>query len=87
MNLFKKIYDLILVIIVCAAISWIENVNFIFGKFINNFYHCTDCTDCLGCSFPCYGIYDIWLMAIVIIIGVVSFGIIIFKLIKFFHEK
>jgi hypothetical protein len=84
MNLFKKIYGLLLGIIVCAIVFQLESIKLYFGLFINHFF---PCTDCLGCSFPCYGNYDIYMMILAFAIGVILTGILIFKVIKFYKNR
>jgi len=84
MKLFKKIYGLLLGIIGCVIVYQLAGAGLYFGVFINRFH---PCTDCLGCSFPCYGIYDIYLMILTVAVGIVLLGILIFKVIKFFRNK
>ena len=49
------------------------------GKTVNKYFPCQqNQTD----SFPCFGIYDVYLMLILIIIFVASLVIIIYKMIK-----
>lgn len=80
----KKIYGLISGIILCIIIFLIENKELFLGRFINRLKACLQVP---GNSFPCYGVYDIGLMTLVIIVGLILFGIIIFRVIKGLKNK
>jgi len=84
MNLFKKVYGLLLGIIGCVVVYQLAGAGLYFGVFINRFYPCTDCP---GCSFPCYGNYDICIIVLALAVGIVLIGVLIFKVIKFFRNK
>ena len=85
MSLFKKIYGLLLGIVACVIVFQMANTARFFGVFINRFFPCVDNPP--GTSFPCYGIYDIAVMALAFVAGLVLAGIVIFRLIKSFKIK
>jgi len=52
----------------CAVIFYFESSGGYFGKFINIFFPCVQQP---MSSFPCYGVYDVALMTVVAVLGVV----------------
>lgn len=82
--LFRKIYGLIVWIVVCATVFYIDGAGLYFGKFINLFF---PCTDCLGCSLPCYANYDVYAAILVFAVGIFLAGVLVFRVIKFFRNK
>jgi len=84
MSLFKKVYGLLLGIVACAIVYLMEGTGLFFGKFVNQFFSCVENP---ASSFPCYGIYDIAVMALAFVAGLVLAGIVIFRLIKSFKVK
>jgi len=77
MNLLKRTYKLLLGIILCLIIFQIENTKMFFGFLINQIYPCRE--EPLN-SFPCYSNYDFYLMFLVLLIGLILLGILIFRL-------
>jgi hypothetical protein len=57
------------VVVACIAIIYVANTGTVFGKFINKFYPCTDTP--VGVSMPCYGKYDIVVMVVAAVVGLV----------------
>jgi hypothetical protein len=84
MSLFKKIYGLLLGIVACVVVFQMASAARFFGVFINRFFPCVQDP---ASSFPCYGIYDIAVMALAFVAGLVLAGIVIFRSIKSFKVK
>jgi hypothetical protein len=84
MILFKKVYGLLFGIGVCSVVFQMENMGLFFGAFINRFSPCIQ--DPMN-SFPCYGIYDIGMMAVVLMVGLILSGIVIFRLVQHFRKN
>lgn len=84
MALIKKIYLPILGIIFCWIIFQMANTVRYFGAFINRF---TSCVQEPTTSFPCYGIYDLIMMGIAVVVGLVLLGLTIFRTVQFFRRK
>jgi hypothetical protein len=84
MSLFKKVYGLLLGIIACVVVFQMASTARFFGVFIDRFFPCVQDP---ASSFPCYGIYDIVVMALVFVVGLILIGIVIFRLIKSFKVK
>ncbi len=77
MSLFKKVYDLLLGIIACVIVLLLADTGRFFGVFVNRFFPCVANP---AISFPCYGVYDIAVIILAFIVGLVLIGIIIFRL-------
>ncbi|HBV58236.1 MAG TPA: hypothetical protein DEB73_03190 [Candidatus Magasanikbacteria bacterium] len=84
MKLVKEIYPFVLGIIVCFFVFQLANTGRFVGVFINRF---SPCEQNPMNSFPCFGIYDITAMGIVVIIGIILIVISIYKTIKMFRKK
>jgi len=72
MDLFKNPYMVIAGIIVCLILFYLANTGKVFGRFIN---HLSPCVQNPANSFPCFGIYDIAIMILAVVIGVIFIGI------------
>jgi hypothetical protein len=84
MNLFKKVYGLLLGIVACVIIYLMAGTELFFGKFVNRFFPCTENP---ASSFPCYGIYDIAIMALAFVVGLLLAVVVISRVIKSFKVK
>jgi uncharacterized membrane protein len=82
--LFKKNYGLLLGIIACVIVFQIADTARFFGAFMNRFFSCAQNP---ASSFPCYGIYDIAMMIISFVAGLIFVGIVVFRLIQSFKGK
>jgi hypothetical protein len=56
------------VVAACIVVFYVANTRNAFGTLINRFYPCTDAP---GVSMPCYGKYDIMVMVLAAIVGLV----------------
>lgn len=83
MNLLRKLYPPILVIILCLFTFIKAYTGHSIGLFVNNFFPCVQ--EPME-SFPCFGIYDIAAMLLALVLGIVFIGIIIFRIIKFLKK-
>lgn len=70
-------------IIFSIIIIWMANTGRYFGKFLNYSIKCKDNPES---SFPCYGIYDVWVMIIFSVISI-YFLIRILYLVCNIHNK
>ena len=70
---------LLIGIILCLIIFQIENTKMLFGKLINGIFPCIEKP---ADSFPCYSNYDFCLMFLLLSIGLILLGILIFKINK-----
>jgi hypothetical protein len=84
MSLFKKVYGLLLGIVACVIVFQMASTARFFGVFVNRF---SPCIQDPASSFPCYGIYDIAVMALAFIVGFILGMIVIFRLIQSFKGK
>jgi len=82
MELFKNPYIVTIVVVVCLIVFYLANTGRFFGKFVNKFFPCNQNP---ANSFPCFGQYDIAVMIVVAIIGVIFLGILVFDLYKLFR--
>lgn len=57
------------IIVVCIAMIYMANTGAFFGKFVSNFFPCTEVET--GSGMPCYAKYDVALMIVAAIVGVV----------------
>lgn len=72
----------VIAFIVCVFVFYFANTGRIFGKFVNKFFPCVQNP---ANSIPCYGHYDIVVMVIVALIGIIFLGILVFDLYKLFR--
>lgn len=77
--LFKNPYIVVIIIGICSFVFYLANTGRFFGKFVNKFF---PCNQNLANSFPCFGSYDIVIMTVAAIIGIVFLGILVFDLYK-----
>ena len=70
---------LLIGIILCLIIFQIENTEMLFGKLINGIFPCIENPTN---SLPCYSNYDFCLMFLLLLIGLILLGILIFKINK-----
>ncbi len=84
MNLFKKVYGLLLGIVACVVIFQMARTARFFGVFVDRFFPCIQDP---ASSFPCYGIYDVVIMALAFMAGFILGVIVIFRLIQSFKGK
>jgi len=84
MTLFKKICLPMIGVALCWVIFQMANTARYFGVFINQF---TSCVQEPMNSFPCYGVYDLIMMGLAVVIGFVLLAVIIFRTFQFFRRK
>jgi hypothetical protein len=84
MRFIGKIWWQICGIVLCWIIFQIAATGRYFGAFVNRFH---PCVQDWSTSFPCYGIYDVIVMGLAIILGVTFCGILIFKVVRFFGRS
>ena len=77
MELLKNPIIACLIVLTCAVVVYFANKGNVFGKFINRF---APCTQDPTASFPCYGGYDIVIMLVAGIIGVVFVFVLLSRL-------
>lgn len=81
MELLRNPYVTVAVIVACAVIFYLSSTTGFFGKFMNRFFPCTQNP---ATSFPCYMGFDIALMIIAGVIGLIFIGILFFDLYEMF---
>lgn len=81
MNLHNPVI-IVFILAVCIFVFYLANTGRFFGKFVNKFFPCVQNS---ANSFPCYGQYDIAVMAIAVIVGIVFLSILLFDLYKLFR--
>ena len=79
MELFKNPYIVAIIVAVCGVVFYLGNTGRFFGKFVNKFFPCNQNP---ANPFPCFGQYDIVVMVIAVIVGVIFFGILVFDFYK-----
>ncbi len=84
MNLFKNPYIAGIIITLSVIIFYLASTGRVLGKFVNQFFPCEQNP---ANSFPCYGQYDIAVMAIAVIIGVIFLGALAFNVYKLLRPK
>ena len=73
----KPLYNLIIGIIACGIVFYLAYAGDYFGKFIDRFFPCTQ--NPMN-SFPCFGVYDFYVMILAGATGLILLGFLIFKL-------
>lgn len=71
-----------IILAVCIFIFYFANTSRFFGKLMNKFFPCVQNP---ANSFPCYGQYDIAVMVIAVIVGIIFLGIFVFDVYKSFR--
>ncbi|MBU0999672.1 hypothetical protein KKG24_05250 [Patescibacteria group bacterium] len=84
MKLFNKLYAPLLGIIICIFVFLKANTGQFIGIFINQFFPCVQDPKQ---SYPCYGHYDVSLMLIALILGVILISVFILQLFKFYKNS
>ena len=79
MELLKNPYIVTSIIVFCFGIFYLADTGRFFGKFLNKFLPCEQNP---ASSLPCFGQYDITVMVIAGIIGVIFLGILVSDLYK-----
>ena len=79
MEIFKNAYFVATSIVICVIIFYMASTGRFFGKFINKFFPCNQNP---ANSFPCFAGYDLAIMIISAIVGVIFLGILIFDIYK-----
>lgn len=78
MNLHNP-YITLFALAVCIFVFYLANTGRFLGKFVNKFFPCVQNP---ANSFPCYGQYDVAVMVIAVITGIIFLGILVFDLYK-----
>jgi len=67
------------IIAICVAALYLENRSLLFGKLINRI---TPCAQDPSNSFPCFGMYDIAAMAVLVAIGLFFAGVLLYGMLR-----
>jgi hypothetical protein len=84
MELLRKIYLAVFGIVASMIVFEMANTANFFGVFISRFFPCVQTA---GASFPCYGSYDLVIMAVAVVAFVIFNGILILKVAGFYIQK
>jgi hypothetical protein len=82
MEFLKNPYIAIILVFICIIFYYVANTGRVFGKFINKFFPCEQNP---VNSMPCFGHYDIAVMIISFVVGVIFFSILVVDLYKMFR--
>jgi uncharacterized membrane protein len=84
MKFISKIWWQACGVIVCVVIFQIADTGQYFGFFMNQFH---PCVQNLSTSFPCYGIYDVFIMGLAVILGLILLVFLVFRAVRFFKKS
>ncbi len=83
----KNPYVATIIVVLCILLFRLASSGNFLSKFINKLFPCNQNPLNPLNSFPCYGWFDIALMIIVAVIGVIFLGILVFDLYKLIFIK
>jgi hypothetical protein len=81
MEIIRNSYGILIILIVCATVFYLANSRNFFGKVIDSIFPCTQNPES---SFPCYGTYDIIIMVIASVVGIICISILLYRVYRTF---